>query len=271
MKTTPTHGPTWALAASAALLLACSAVSGAVATATPPPAAPPSPVQPSSTVRAPSAVASPTNEVTSTATETPIASPTAMSMATVSATAASVLKGSVNQRSNCRYGPGAFFLSKIGMLAGAPIEVLGRDIDGGWAYIQFAGTHNLCWINSTLITVDGDLMRLTDYYPDKAPLPRTSKFPGAAVLSANASATSITVEWSPVVLPAAAMPSGASETEYVIEVWTCRNGAPGYTTYGTNDTTLDIQVDNSCGMTVRANLVTQTNLGISGVASIPLP
>ena len=270
MKITPKHGPTGVLAGFAVLLLACSALSGAVATATPAPPLSPSPVLPASTVQAPSAVASPTKAETSTATAAPIPSATEMSTATGSATAASMLKGSVNQRSNCRYGPGAFFLSKIGMLAGAPIEVLGRDIDGGWAYIQFTGTQNLCWINSSLITVDGDLMSLSDYYPDKAPLPRTSKFPGAAVLSASGSST-ITVEWSPIVLPTIAMPAGAGETEYVIEVWTCRNGGPGYTTYGTNDTTLDIQVDDSCGMTVRANLITQTNVGISGVAAIPLP
>ncbi len=271
MKTALKHSRAWALAGSAVLVLACSALAGAASTATPQPPPPPSGPLPSSTVQAASPAASPTSSQAPTATEAPAASPTAAITVTSAASPVSMLKGSVNQRSNCRYGPGAFFLSKIGMLAGAPIEVVGRDVDAGWAYIQFAGTHNLCWINSSLITVNGDLMSLSDYYPDKAPFPRTSKFPGAAVLSAAGSLASLTVEWSPVVLPTIAMPSGAGETEYVIEVWTCKNGAPGYTTYGTNDTTLTIQVDDSCGMTVHANLVTQTNVGITGVAPITLP
>jgi hypothetical protein len=270
MKTELVHGRTWALAGCALVLLACSALGSAVATSPAAPAMSTLPA-PTSIVQAPPVEASPTRAVAPTVAEMPAASPTAAATLTVVVSPVSLLRGSVLQRSNCRYGPGAFFLSKIGMLAGAPIDVIGRDIDGGWAYIQFAGTHNLCWINSKLIQVDGDLKSLQDYYPDKAPLPRTSKFGGASITSVSGSSASITVEWAPVVLSTIAMPSGAGETEYVIEVWTCINGAPGYTTLGTNDTTLSFPVDDSCGMTSHANLVTQTNLGISGIATIKLP
>jgi hypothetical protein len=271
MKIELVGGRIWAIAGCALVLLACSALGSAVATT---PAAPAMSTlsAPTSIVQAPPVDASPTSAVAPAVAKTLAAAlPTATATLTVVVSPVSVLKGSVLQRSNCRYGPGAFFLSKIGMLAGAPIEIIGRDIDGGWAYIQFAGTHNLCWINSKLIQVDGDLKSLQDYYPDKAPLPRTSKFGGASITSVSGSSASITVEWAPVVLSTIAMPSGAGETEYVIEVWTCINGAPGYTTLGTNDTTLSFPVDDSCGMTLHANLVTQTNLGISGIATIKLP
>lgn len=255
--------------AGCSLVLACTAINLVAPTAT----LPPSPLPPSPKTTAPPmpAEASATSDQSPTATET--AEPTGTSAPTMASTSApvSMLKGQVLQRSNCRYGPGAFFLSKIGMLAGATIEALGRNIDGGWAYIQFSGTHNLCWINSKLIRVDGDVMALQDVYPDKAPLPRTGKFSGATVTSVSGGPASITVEWSPVVLPEIAMPGGANETEYVVEVWTCRNGVPGYTTYGTNDTSLTFEVDDSCGMTSRANLVTQTVVGVSGIASIALP
>ena len=270
MKLELVHGRIWALAGCALVVLACSALGTAVPTAIAVSATPALPTA-TFTLQVPSVAASPTTKAAAPPTETAAASPSATATLIVVVSPASLLKGSMLQRSNCRYGPGAFFLSKIGMLAGAPIEVIGRDIDGGWAYIQFAGTHNLCWINSKLIQVEGDLMSLQDYYPDKAPLPRTAKFGGAAITSANGTSGSITVEWTPVVLSTIAMPSGAGETEYVVEVWTCINGAPGYTAYGTNDTTLTFQVDDSCGTTSQANLLTQTNLGISGIASIQLP
>jgi hypothetical protein len=62
------------------------------------------------------------------------------------------------QKANCRYGPGASYLYKTGMLANASIEAVGRTIDGGWASIQLKGTHNLCWINAKLIQTAGDIM-----------------------------------------------------------------------------------------------------------------
>jgi hypothetical protein len=73
------------------------------------------------------------------------------------------------------------------------------------------------------------------------------------------------------VLPDIAMPGGAGETEYVIEVWTCRNGGPGFYTLGTNETSMTFEVDDSCGQTSHANLVVQNKLGVSGVTPITLP
>jgi hypothetical protein len=176
----------------------------------------------------------------------------------------------VQQRSNCRYGPGPYYLYKIGMLPGAPVDVIGRNIDGGWIYVQYARTKNLCWMNSKLVQVTGEVMTLQDYYPEKAPLPRTNKFGPASILNVSGGGASITVEWSPVVLPAIAAP-GEGEMPYVVEVWTCQNGAPGFYTLGTADTSITFQVDDSCGQLSHANLVAQNKLGVSGITPIALP
>jgi hypothetical protein len=183
----------------------------------------------------------------------------------------SSLQGTALQLSNCRYGPGAFYLYKIGLRAGAPIEVIGRTIDGGWAYVQYVGSHNPCWINSKLIQVTGDIMALPDYYPDKAPLPMATKYGPVSITGITGGGGAVSVTWSPIVLPDAAMPGGAGEMQYVVEVWTCSNGKPGFYTLGTNDTTIAFDVDNSCGQASHADIVAQNKLGVSGITQITLP
>ena len=208
---------------------------------------------------------------TAAATETQGPSATPESSATPEATATSSgpLSGTVLQRSNCRYGPGAYYLSKIGMREQAPIEVVGRTVDGGWAYIQFAGTKNLCWINSKLIQVNGDLMSLPDAYKDSSSLPYASDYGPVSIVSVSGDAV-VTVEWTPIVLPEIALPSEI-ERQYVIQVWTCLNGSPAFYTLGTNETEMTFEVDNSCGVVSRADIVAQNKLGVSGVAPIAIP
>ncbi len=270
MKMHPAYHPVIGLAAMAMAAMACLQTQRPEAAA---PTIPPIAYTVTALAAQLQATSTATLEAAAPATATGTAEPTSTASPTPSSTPSvvSVLKGTVVQLSNCRYGPGAFFLYKIGMKAGAPIEAVGRTIDGGWAYIQYAGTHNLCWINSKQLQLDGDIMSLQDYYPSKAPLPMTSKFPAASILSVSGGGASITVDWTPVVLPDIAMPGGAGETEYVVEVWSCKNGAPGYYTYGTNETSLTFEVDDSCGMISRANLISQNKLGIAGVMPISLP
>ena len=58
---------------------------------------------------------------------------------------------------------------------------------------------------------------------------------------------------------------------YVVEVWTCLNGAPAFYTLGTEETSLTFQVDDSCGQISHADLVVQTKLGVSGITPVALP
>lgn len=252
-----------ALAACASAALACNLALGPPAQA--PTAAPTiAIVQPATETRNP---ASSTTAATETAAVTSTAGATATPEAT--ATSSGPLTGTVMQRSNCRYGPGAYYLYKIGMREGAPIEVVGRTIDGGWAYIQYKGTTNLCWINSKLIQVSGDIMSLPDYYKDSSSLPMASNFGPVSIVSVSGSAV-VNVEWTPIILPEIALP-GENEMQYVIEVWTCVNGKPAFYSLGTNETEMTFEVDDSCGVMSRANIVAQNKLGVSGITPIPIP
>ena len=219
------------------------------------------------TVTLPPVPASPTAGIT----EAPLVTlaPPAAATPQATATSSGPLKGSVLQRSNCRYGPGAYYLYKIGLREGAPVDVLGRTVDGGWALVQYTGTTNRCWINSKLIQVPGDLMGLPDSYQDSSSLPLASDFGPVSILSASGSAV-VTVEWTPIILPEIALP-GENEMQYVIEVWTCVDGSPGFYSLGTNETEMTFEVDDSCGQISRANIVAQNKLGVSGITPIPIP
>jgi hypothetical protein len=263
MKTYLRYRPFMALAACASTLLACSLLSVAFPTPTPVPTATSTSVPATAAPQfTPTAAASPTLA----ATQAPTASPTAE----VTATAVSSLRATVLQLSNCRYGPGAGFLYRIGLREGAPVEVIGRTIDGGWAYVQYVGTHNLCWINSKLLQITGDIMSLQDYYPGKAPLPMATKYGPVTITGVSGSGGSVTVNWAPIVLPAYALP-GEGEMQYVVEVWTCKSGSPGFYALGTNDTSMTFEVDDSCGQTSHADVVAQNKAGVSGITQIALP
>jgi hypothetical protein len=204
----------------------------------------------------------PTLAVTETASVTPTLEFTA--------TPTGPLNGTVLQRSNCRYGPGAFFLYKIGMREGAAIEVVGRSVDGGWAYIQFKGTTNLCWINSQLIQAEGDLMSLPDRYPDGSSLPYATDYGPVTINSVTGGGGSVTVEWLDLGLPDYALPD-EPEVQYVVQVWSCANGEPAFYSFGTNETEMTFTVDDSCGQISRADVVAQNKAGVSGITQIPLP
>lgn len=263
--------PFLALTACASALLACSLMAVAVPTPTPTPAAAAATFTLSTPTIAPAITVVTATGTTPPATETLTASPTAPSPTTeVTATPVSSLRATVLQLSNCRYGPGAGYLYRIGLREGAPVEVIGRTIDGGWAYVQYVGTHNLCWINSKLLQITGDIMVLQDYYPDKAPLPMATKYGPVTITGVTGGGGPVTVTWTPIVLPAYALPSEI-ETQYVVEVWTCRNGSPGFYSFGTNDTSMTFDVDSSCGQASHADIVAQNKAGVSGITQIPLP
>jgi SH3-like domain-containing protein len=255
--------PVIATAVTCAMLLACGLLTGPPPTATSP-AMPPT----STSATPPTVTSSVMNTATAAPTDTPAATDTPADTPTAEATStpSGPLRGTVSQRSNCRYGPGASYLYKLGYKAGTPIVIIGRTADGGWAQTQ-----DDCWINRALLEIDGDIMAVPDTYRDSSSLPYgATKYGAASVTSVSGGGGAVTVDWTAVDLPDYAMVSDI-ETEYVVEVWTCRNGIPAFYSVGTNETTATFDVHSSCGETSRADLVVQNKAGVSGVSQIPLP
>jgi hypothetical protein len=249
--------PLLAAAATVVVLVACGLQVSPAPTATIPPT-----TSPTASAAVPSQPPSETNTATVAPTDTPVVTATAEATSTPSGP----LKGTVLQRSNCRYGPGASYLYKLGFKADTPIVIVGRTADGGWLQ-----TKELCWINSSLIRTSGEIMSVPDTYPDSSSLPfGATKYGAATITGISGGGASVTVDWAPIDLPDAAMVSDI-ETEYVIEVWTCKDGEPSFYAVGTNETSLTFDIDNSCGQPSHADLVVQNKAGVSGVSQIALP
>jgi hypothetical protein len=183
--------------------------------------------------------------------------------------AVSSLRGTVTQQSSCRYGPSKDHLYKTGFKPDAPVKIIGRDADGDWLQVELGGGNTPCWMNKSLIQVEGDVMALPDMYPPDRRLPLSDAFPQITLISASPVGDGIAASWGPVEIRIDLRDTGT--VEYLIEVWTCIDGKPGFYTVGTNDNVATFQIDNSCGIASYAHVIGQDEHGFSFPTKIPLP
>jgi hypothetical protein len=183
--------------------------------------------------------------------------------------AISSLRGSVLERSNCRYGPDAAYLYKYGLKPETRMEVIGRDADGDWLYVQGIGGKNPCWLKASQIKVNGDIMRLPDAYPVTSHLPISPFFEKITILGVSGGGGTVTVQWQKHIVRSDL--DTEQGIEYIIEVWTCNNGKPVFYAIGTNDTSATFKVDYSCGQPPRADIIGEDKEGFSIPAPIAIP
>lgn len=180
------------------------------------------------------------------------------------------LRGEVLEQANCRYGPGAPYLYKYGLVKGNRLEIIGRREDGKWLYVQAIGGNNPCWVKASLMQVDGDVMNLEVYYPEKAPLPESPYYPPATILSASRSGSLVEVSWLDVPLRA-----GDEEDEnmlhYIVEVWRCEGGQLIFEPLATNELSITFVDDPGCERPSHGRLFVQEKHGFAGPAEIPWP
>jgi len=217
-------------------------------------------------------VSSPPPTVHSSAThqpDTPTVVPATRQPPTASPSVSS-LRGTVLERSNCRYGPDWPYLYKYGLHSGTEMEVIGRDADGDWLQVRAVGGHNPCWIKGVQMQVAGDVLDLPDAYPATNLLPISPYFQRVTLTSTSQSGSTVTVDWAEHNI------RGRADTgegiEYIIEVWTCVGGKPNFSAYGfpPGETGFSFQVDDSCGFASHADLVGEDKEGFSLPAEIPL-
>jgi hypothetical protein len=201
----------------------------------------------------------------------PALAPTPTTASTDTPLPVSSLRGTVTQTSNCRYGPGAAYLYKYGVRPGTPMEAIGRDADGSWLKVQGVGGNNPCWINAQLIQVEGDRIALPDAYPLTTGLPISPYFERISVTSVWEDGQGVNVEWAPHEIPEELGIKEEGVVEYIVEVWTCVDGQPDFTAFGTDETTYALQIDNSCGVASHATVIGQDKEGFSPPATINLP
>jgi len=187
-----------------------------------------SPIPPTETPKATQTPIPPTPTLTLTSSSTPTetttptdtATPTETFTPTITPTYA-ILRGKViPERANCRYGPGAAYIYKYGLVGGSNLEIIGRTDQGTWILIQAIGGSNPCWVKADLMDVKGDLMALEQVAVDivQAWSPYYAPLTG---VSASRDGDKVTVFWHPLVLRAG---DDAEQVPYVLEAWVCQKG-----------------------------------------------
>lgn len=205
--------------------------------------------------------------VTPTATATP--TPTATPVATATLVPLTSLRGVVNERSACRYGPGAPYLYMYGLQPGVRMEAIGRDADGDWLKIRAIGGDNPCWLKASLINLDDDVMRLPDAYMEPLVRPISPFFEAITLLGVSSGGT-VSVSWQNHDIRADL--DTEQGIEYLIEVWTCKDGKPVFYALGfaPGVTSGSFTVDYNCGVPSRAVIRGMDKEGFSRWTNIPL-
>lgn len=180
------------------------------------------------------AQAIPTTSI-ATLTGTPIQSPTETPTPTYI-----VLRGEVLQLSNCRYGPGAPYLYKYGLVAGSNLEVIGRNEDGTWILVQAIGGNNPCWVKASLMEVKGDV---TAVAPAAMPLPLSPYYgPPSGVFAARVG-NEVAISWIGIQLRAG---DDSEQFPYLVETWVCKDGQLVFIPLGSYETLVKINDEPGC-------------------------
>jgi hypothetical protein len=213
--------------------------------------------------------------VTVTPTETPVftytptLSPTISPIPTITPTAEPPIV-TVIEDTNCLYGPGAMYLYKYGLRTSDLMEVIGRNMEGTWLYVQVVHGWNPCWIDANLIRFDtGDITTVPIVY---SMLPYSNQYQ-PPIASAERKDSVVTIYWKAVWM------TTDDYRGYLIEAWVCQGGTQvfvpiGYApTYAQNAGTLGVQVTDEpgCGVPSSARIYVAEKHGYSPWRKIPWP
>jgi hypothetical protein len=176
-----------------------------------------------------------------------------------------ILRGKVLVRSNCRYGPGAPYLYKYGLLPETRMNIIGRNDLGTWLLIQAAGGNNPCWIKASLMEFEGDVMAVAPTY---IPLPQSPYYGPPTGVTTVRHGSEVTVSWIGIQL----RPGDDSEQfPYLIEAWVCSQGRLAFTPVGANTTAVKITDEPGCSEPSHGRLYGVEKHGYTRWVEIPWP
>jgi hypothetical protein len=218
----------------------------------------------------PSATIEPTQSPSFTPTYTPTLTPTGTPSLTptfpptASATYA-ILRATVLEQANCRYGPGAAYLYKYGLFEGFNIEVIGRNERGTWVVIQGIGGTNPCWVKASLLDIHGDVVSLA---PATLPLPESPYYGPLTGVSAVRNGDSVIISWDPLNLRAG---DDSLQYPYLIEAWLCQDGQLTFTPIGSWETIVTVQDETGCSAASHARVYGVEKHGYTAWVTVPWP
>ncbi len=224
----------------------------------------------------PTQTATPTITDTPTATHTPTETPTPSITPTPTITPTSTpdfVWGTINvEMASCRFGPGGGYLLRTTLYNGDVVEIIGHMLlNDNWWFVHLPNYNRVygCWVSQELITPGGDLSQtLTIDDPDIV-LPWTSQpYKALEGLSASRTGNVVTIRWEPFDwLPG----DQSGQDKYLVEVWVCQEGQFVFRAYGTNDSSIQVQDEQTCGDDSHGRAYGSDKHGYTNWKTIPWP
>ena len=174
-----------------------------------------------------------------------------------------VLRGTVLEQSNCRYGPGAAYLYKYGLYAGNNLEIIGRNETGTWIVVQAIGGTNPCWIKASLMDIHGDTLSLA---PASLPLPQSPYYGPLTGASSVRNGDSVIISWNPLYLKAG---DDSLQYPYLIEAWLCHDGELTFEPIGSWETSVTVMDESGCPDPSHARVYGVEKHGYTAWVSVP--
>jgi hypothetical protein len=213
-------------------------------------------------------------------TSTPTASPSATAASSPTPTATPTLTPVIhrtlnavvaNDRIACNYGPGDLYLNDETLLQGIKLQVLGRDVNSGWAYVHADGYPNPCWVHLEYITMDGEVEDLEPVYPGKVTLHHSPYWdPPKNVYTARSKSNpgELSIYWDAFILGDGDMESPTAP-RYLLELWLCRDGELAFAPYFAWENNLKVVDEAGCSEPSRGFIYLSEKHGYAGPVEIP--
>jgi hypothetical protein len=176
--------------------------------------------------------------------------------------------------SACNFGPGGAYLYKYGLNETSWMEVIGRNLDGSWLYVQGVHGWNPCWVKADLVSFNagGDLSNYNVPIVYSV-LPWSGLYRPPDGIQAFRSGNEVTIYWNAVRM------TDDDYRGYLIEAWLCQAGQQVFKPVGymppldQNLGTLGIKVVDEPGCLVpsSARIYTAEKHGYTGFMVIPWP
>lgn len=242
---------------------------------TQPPAADSTPTATPASLPAENGAVTPTLPAPKTKTPTPAPTNTPRFTATPTSTPIvyKLLNGSlIANQTACRAGPGNLYLYQTSLLRRIKMQVLGRDLDSDWAYVQAEGLDAPCWVDLRSLRMDGLPADLEPVYPQKASLPFSELGPAPQNINASRidEGTRITIYWDEYLLPDSDRESLQSP-RYLAELWLCKGGELTFTILFLNQPNLLVTDEEGCSQPSSGVVYLAAKDGYAGPAEIPWP
>jgi hypothetical protein len=214
--------------------------------------------------QAPSVTAtpSPTHSSSPSPSITPTKPPTQSPTPSISPTYA-ILRGTVKEQSNCRYGPGAAYLYKYGLYSGNTLDIIGRNETGTWILVQAIGGNNPCWIKASLMDIRGEVASLA---PGSLPLPQSPYYGPLTGVSSKRDADTVIISWDTLNLRDG---DDSLQYPYLIEAWLCHGGQIIFEPIGSWQTIVSVKDESGCSEQSHARIYGVEKHGYTAWVTVP--